>query len=254
MLGPNDPSVGNDGIMFEQFRDQDWPCATDCRAYDIPAELFDWLVIARDPRYDLYCNDAHEAMDQTNYGAIVGSLPIVSVWHPHRSGAGWQNVPEALAAGIATIDIGTPYGHCLLIDPTTTDLADEMIRLRNALADYPLLDEQAYSERQWQAWTDYAPTAWRDEIWQLRGRHHRAIDRLSEELDTLDANEVVSACQPFLNWEDGFDGTYEPSFLSILRSVGNKTNTVEGGQEDAVVKLYRTLSKRAQVVLQHMDV
>ena len=288
MILAKDPRIGNDGIFFDDYNGNAFPTVADTNPYNIPEQFSEWLVIARNPRYLSYAEADREAMDETNYAAILESLPVspVEVSYYWRDGQfRMDDIDAAVAAGIASIDIGTPYGNCLVIAPDTyafpaplpgyeterdeTLLVDEMVRLRSALADYPLLDEQAYSEREYAAWQDYAPDAWQDELrsiasedsspyecpvcharyrpWNrtnadtcyrphpipyrpdvplvLARSHERAIGMLCDELNEMDVDRVLAALCPFLAHYAGFDGSYGPSFLSILRDTREPVDT-----------------------------
>ena len=320
MILAKDPRIGNDGIFFDDYNGNAFPTVTDTRPYNISEQFSEWLVIARNPRYLSYAEADREAMDETNYAAILESLPVspVEVSYYWRDGQfRMDDIDAAVAAGIASIDIGRPYGNCLVIAPDTyafpaplpgyeterdeTLLVDEMIRLRSALADYPLLDEQAYSEREYAAWQDYAPDAWSDEIrdlsasdsdqWEcpycgkrqhrawmgpggtetpichgtnyshpiplahgvpMVGRtrfHPRAIELLTDELEAIDANRAVSVLCPFLAHYAGFDGSYGPSFLSILRDTREPVDTYGERAYRDVQTLRDSLSPRARRVL-----
>lgn len=167
-----------------------------------------WSAVARDPRGTMHGDADWEAMDETNFAAVCAELGFGFV--PMA-----DDVVGACEVGAAICD------RVLILDPAHDDFADridEAMRLHKALCDYPLLDEEAHSALEFEAWQQYAPTAWADEVRDLRtGRsdtHERDEDR-ADILACIDAGDALNVLANHLHYNYGFSGEYWPSFLVI---------------------------------------
>jgi hypothetical protein len=183
----------------------------------VPEELAGWLAVSADPRGWSYSDEDNEAMDETNFAAICDAVDttdgfgipeIRSDYRFLRSGNDWvvTGLSDALEHGVAH------FGRLLIVAPDNDVAIEGAESCDKALADYPLLDESAYSEREWDAWIQYAPMALSDEI--------RDSDLDEDTADAIleQSDEVLSAVSQHLHYYYGFSGDYSPSFLSILAS------------------------------------
>jgi hypothetical protein len=228
-----DVTIDN-GLMFDQRGEFPTLAAVDREPwhldlYSIDTEPFEeWLAIAVDPTRVTYFDDDREAMDETNYAVLLDDLTtllrdddreqdIPSVFASYASPGGtgpmWvtTGTEDALAAGVAVI------GQVLAVASDNADAIDAMREAKRALADYPLLDDEAYSEREWDAWAEYAPTAWTDEI-RDAVRSGWMDDDTAEALEDADAGEMVGALSSDLHYSYGFSGEYGPPFLELFAS------------------------------------
>lgn len=210
------------GVMFDTLEDDPFPRLVDlARTHryglplgDPPAEIADWYAIASDPRAVRYFDDDSEAMDTTNWDAIVSSMTAVFGDELPRifdryTRDGW--VLDGLDDD-AIADGAMLFGRVLLIAPDWYEGLAEAQELSSALANYPLLDEDAYSQLEYDAWQDYAPQAFRDEL----RYEHRDIDE-----DTADAlidatDDILGDVAQYLHHYQGFTGEYGPDFVAII--------------------------------------
>lgn len=186
----------------------------------VPDELADWLVVSVDPRGWLYAATAAEAIDETNFDAICDSVDTTDgfgipwIRSDYRMGGPVHSTNTWAVSGIAeALEFGVAhFGRVLIVAPNNEVALEAAESCDRALANYPLLDDEAYSEREWNAWIEYAPMALSDEI--------RDSD-LDE--DTADAilehsDEILSAANSLLDYSYGFSGEYAPNFLDIIGS------------------------------------
>ena len=191
---------------------------------ELPAEMLQWLAIATNPRVMTYYEDDAEAVDETNWDVIVDTLcvedlPIVrdSITSDLR-GFRTVGVDEALEVGAALID-----GRVLAVSPDFPELS-ELTRLADRLADYPLLDEDSHSEREYAAWLEWMPDAFAQEV--------RASSYDTETTDWLMDNsaELLPILGQHLHYSYGFSGEYGPEFLAIYETLGGRAAlTTPGG-------------------------
>lgn len=187
----------------------------------VPDELAEWLAVSYDPRGWSYSDEDAEAMDETNFDAIRDAVttdaelgvPEVRcdyrfLSNPHRNEWVVSGVEDALEAGVAL------FGRVLIVAPDNADAIEAAEECERALADYPLLDESAYSERDWDAWQEYAPMAYGDEI-RDAVRSGAMTDEVADQL--IDAQfDLLPALAEHLHYNSGFTGEYGPNFLEIL--------------------------------------
>lgn len=182
--------------------------------------------------------------DVPNVYSSYGHLPATAT---ESASQGWtlQGYEEALEVGIAIIK-GIGGNPCLIVSPTadyndmshkptpdpndptvckvcayTLDehetpslVLDRMAELLRSLSDYPLLDEDAYSSLEWEAWQDYAPTALGDEI-RDASRDERYDSETVDKLEEV-ATDLLPILANHLNSQGGFSGEYSPDFLDIF--------------------------------------
>ncbi|GIV04071.1 MAG: hypothetical protein KatS3mg015_2901 [Fimbriimonadales bacterium] len=168
-----------------------------------------WYAVARSPYGIVYVDNAHEAMDETNYAAISAEVcAAADVPEPWRDGPlEWPDDDETVAV----------LGHVLCVhERVYGDVAPVVAQLASQLDNYPLLDEEAYSAREYDAWLKYAPLAWSDEVRdaQRAGRYgddDAVYDALTEHWDSL-----LVLVSPHLHYSEGFSGEYSPPFLALL--------------------------------------
>lgn len=224
-------------VMFNAAGSEGFPTVEDLartnwiNPYMGPSEEFaDWFVIAFDPRTLHYGDDDREAMDETNWDAIAADLEsitedgIPTAYYSPRIGAShYHDVPtgtdDVRAAGIGYLRVGYEF---LIIAPNNDEGLDIARHLSKRLADYPLLDEDAYSKREWDAWEEYAPIAFEDEIRDAV----RAGILTDDEAQTLSdsADELLPILSQYLHYNYGFSGDYAPKFLDIFADLMRADN------------------------------
>lgn len=238
--------------------------------------ILQWVAVAYDPRSLTYYDDDAEAMDETNFDSIIDTLgvaeselPTVALSYDSGATANLVGVEDALATGVAVV---RGYSGAVLVmhpeyripgtgsqwHPSELNPEDDreqgtevVFSLLRALADYPLLDESAYSEREWEAWQEYAPQAFDDEVRDAtrngieQGAYAELLNATlssfnatdSDRIQTFDSTEVeemiteaflqycddnagelLSEADRQLDYQYGFSGDYGPSFLSIVAS------------------------------------
>lgn len=249
------PLPGADSRSFPALGSIPWEWHGEACA-DVPEELADWLAVAYDPRSYMYGEEDRRAMDVTNWDAVRGTVDAYAV------GTDPVDVPEvgrmslmvgmtveaALARRVAeALEVGAAqFGRILAIAPARdleeefledgsqdpayptaearNDLVDEMLRMRDALEDYPLLDEDAYSSLEWEAWQEYAPTALRDEL-RDAVREERMSDETADALEEVGL-DLLGILAGGLHYNDGFSGDYGPPFLEILEEMAERSKVL----------------------------
>lgn len=238
------------GVMFAPIGDR-FPTlaelASNCRGHYLYAleprelELFGaWSAVAWDPRTMIYGDEDHEAIDETNFAAILAAVD-----EPCDDRASEE---DALAAGVVLWSRGNT--RVLAVDlragrewAWSDDLERELLNLARSLADYPLLNEDAYNQREWEAWEEYAPTAWSDE---LRELGHVDSDR-RELLERIDAGAALACLSSQLDYWHGFSGEYGPNFLEIAANLENPAWVAEHAPHaDADAARWRELVAAAE--------
>lgn len=239
------------GVMFNVRADEDHPDQFP-RFRDLPysrhqllwddalaEDLRDWWAIAYDPRGMMYGDESQRAADVTNYETILvdvtrvdeDEIPVVYATMS-RLGHAWtlEGEDEARAAGYAII------GRVLCIAPRMVrdgidedgydeygwwhedpraDRIDIAQSLSRSLADYPLLDEEGYSQLEHDAWCEYASN-------DLDVDTLRDLPDLDD--DTRDAiqdawQEIWPAMSAAADYYSGWDGDISPDAPELLASV-----------------------------------
>lgn len=205
-------------VMFARGHSNEFPTVAEVErerwvsCYECGDEFNDWLVVAQNPRALLYFDDAAEAIAETNYEVIAEYLPEVYTFDDLADGEEFDHIHA----------YETARGY-VLVRPTAPEL-DDLRDLLDQLRDYPLLNEDAYCERETAAWNEYAPMAFRDEVYDaLRsGRlNEEQAERLSDRADDL-----VPIVSQYLHYYNGFSGEYGPAMLDILDSMTDAPEVV----------------------------
>jgi hypothetical protein len=236
MLSPTAANIPTTGIMFAptDHPDQPFPAlpssneergtpgAHEFLPYDFPlADFPGWLLIARNPHTVTYYDDDAQATDETNWDVITGAAGPIhpAVWHRWED----DDVTQAWEHGALTVE------GVLLVAPARVapDQAGDdewerehraritgLVDLAQALADYPLLDESAYSEREHDAWCEYAADG-------LRHDTTRALADAGLDPATIEAvDDAWPALWPVaaehLTYTNGFTGEHAPDFAECI--------------------------------------
>lgn len=207
------------GIMFDRPKDggEAWPRLRDMPYPEAPYwadgladdEGGDWYVVAVDAYRQYYpCDLDWEAMDRTNYDVVAdvfggrGEIPALDDNRDRMGNLSAERVAENLADGVATVE------RLLIVRPDMVDELEELESLRSQLADYPLLNEDAYSALEWEAWCDYVSDG-------LKFDTMRELDELDEATaETLEDqwDAIASWAQSRLHYKDGWHGDHSPPF------------------------------------------
>lgn len=238
------------GIIFADPQTGDFPTVTQITRSNyinvLGADMSDlegWHAVAYDPTTLRYYEDDVEAMDETNWEAILdapapfgGEIPRASFDYRYDPAEGWANwqwygLNDVISARVGILS--GVSGQILVIAPLPDpdDKSEDADDLRNlwqhfedcsrALADYPILDESAYSEREWEAWQNYAPDALRQEI---IGSDFGKLDLSDDEREAIELasegdNDLLSILEPDLDYNNGFSGEYGPTFAEVFASL-----------------------------------
>lgn len=200
------------GVMFTDFptlHDVSYTNYVSLYSADVPDEIMQWHTIAFNPNTLMYGDDDHEAMDVTNWDVLISGLGDIPTIESTWSVAGYMmhGVEDALAARCAYID------KVLIVAPDHEYL-DELRDLQLQLADYPLLGEDAYCQLEYDAWFEYAPQAFADELSDAN-RDERYSEELFAAIEYHNA-DLLSILDQQLDYQYGFTGEYGPAFLTIL--------------------------------------
>ena len=213
------------GIMFHRNDDSSFPTLAEVArtdyvntySLDIPDDILEWFAVSYCPRFLMYHDEDREAMDETNFDVIASALgddipDIYSAFSYRDGSAAWDTigVDDARDARCAIVD-----NRVLIVSPKHEAL-DSLLECLLRLENYPLLDENAYSEREWNAWLEYAPTAFRDEILDAQRNPNEVFSE--DILEALEANSdaLLPILSQYLHSNDGFSGEYGPPFLDIF--------------------------------------
>lgn len=168
--------------------------------------------VARDPHCDRYGDEGWAAIDETNWDAFLSDLggedgddqcPMAYI--RGRWGSTWELESDACRKG--TCEHGYAIlDRCLLVREGS-DAWDVWEDVQRALANYPILDEDAYSQREMQAWDEYVGNGWAHDL----ARHAESgpfVDgrwTYGPELRERIADGLIGAgCEP---WADDENGT-----------------------------------------------
>jgi hypothetical protein len=215
-------TLSRTGIMFATDSAGTFPtvAALDSSEYvfrysvDLPESMNAWHVIANDPHCMMYSDEDWQCMDETNHDALISELSAVPVELSRDDLSDSPSMLEALETGLAIA------GQYLIIAPTMVDDLDAMARCEKSLSDYPILDDDAYSTREWEAWAEYAPEAFKDEI--RDGECAEMIDEDLSDFLTDHAETLLDELSQHLQYEYGFSGDYGPKFLTIFADLGGR--------------------------------
>lgn len=229
----------------------------------IPATLAPgWSIVAFDPRRVRYFDDDREAMDETNYDVIRGGLDMDRECEPEITGHAYGSPIFApmLATGdwaecearMVTDDgwsHATPYvtSTVVLVVRDGSEAAEWVASCADQLAGYPLLDESAYCEREYEAWQQ----CWQD--WAAREVAREAACRVAPDwpddlADMLDdhRDEWAQAAHESASYSYGFSGEYDADGMErgCLEWLAGAVRVL-----DAVAATFATYDRAASGVL-----
>jgi hypothetical protein len=186
-----------------------------------------------DPTGWMYGEQDSEAMDETNWEAVLDNLnAYTTVGHircDYRRWDGdlfasWQHEPDfdtepdafildGLWASAIFPQFTTYFSGRLLWVRVDSEADEEWERCSRSLADYPLLDEEAYSQREFDAWMEYVE---RDVPYDVR----RAWSEVDDDtVDDICTGEVCAAASHHLDDYSGFTGEHSPDIAYVIPSV-----------------------------------
>jgi hypothetical protein len=124
------------------------------------------FLTIRDPRTIRYYDEDREAMDETNWAVLVGELSFLADEDEDAEGsvyvlprAGWEHERsgDPLPAWANSHDgwSGDECYACVHVRADDEDALEVLRGLVKAENDYPLLNEDAFSAREWEAWETY---------------------------------------------------------------------------------------------------
>lgn len=215
------PYISTFGIMFDTFDDQPFPTLDDVGYSwaDAPTwradvgDLARWFVVAVNPHRLAYFDDDSQAMDETNIDAVLASFVEYDAPDDADAYDPTEDSDDAAAEGRRPI---YAYGRVYLVHPDDAEAIALAEGFRNALADYPLLDESSYSEREYDAWCEYVDNGLRyDTLRDLR-------DTLDDEsVDAIDDawDDIAPEAAQHLHYYNGWDGSHSPDFSECVLQV-----------------------------------
>jgi len=130
-----------------------------------------WFIVGYDPRTFRYYEESQEAADSTNYLAILDALDddeMATGWEldgtltltdgdwcevGYRSS--WRNVADCTYLPIAAPSFPAYQYSSFLIVRKGSESWEILESLAKSLSNYPLLDEEGYSELEFAAWERY---------------------------------------------------------------------------------------------------
>ena len=186
---------------------------------DIPKERESWYLVCDNHGSKNSMELAYAEELDSNASTIEGEL-----WARDQEGSEWADYD-----GYIVMSPDAPY-------------ADEIRKLCERLEDYPLLDEDDYSRREWEHWEELAPDALLDELEKLRKDDiitDELHDALTDQLDT-----ILDIATQLLHWQDGWEGTYSPTMVECLVSQVSDTGYIMSeSKEPAIHALLQQLAK-----------
>lgn len=224
MLTTTAANIPRIGIMFDAdpYADRPFPRLADVITgdagtagidehlpYRFPVEDFPgWMVVALDPRGWMYGDEDQRAVDVTNWEVIADAAgPIHRMRYYDITDA---DIAAGHGAGAVLVDgvllVAPPRGDD---DGEQIDRIDALAGLAGALADYPVLDDDAYSEREAEAWNDFAADGLRSDT--IRDM---PADMPEETVDAIDNAwpAIWPAAMAHLDYWSGFTGEHGPDF------------------------------------------
>ena len=205
-----DAAISQLSIMFDTCKGEDWPRVRRLVSWlaDDEQPLADWFVVATDPSRVRYFDDDSEAMDETNWDALpIDRSELFDTSDPESV----NPLDEIVAAGVGFYrDTFETY---LIVAPGNEEVLDAMLDTRKSLSDYPLLDEDAYSEREYNAWLDFMSDGLRyDTLRDLSG----PIDEDTVEAISDAWDDIAPAAAQHLHYYNGFSGEHGPDFSECI--------------------------------------
>lgn len=169
-----------------------------------------WVAICYDPRPLAYGEEDRRAMDMTNLAVIVetlGGWDDIPELDYYASADRWNDsVAECQERGVAVL------GYLIAINPDTidADVVDELRQCSRALSEYPLLDEDAYSELEHESWCEYASDGLRFDT--MRADELANVDEGTRDLIDETWDELWPAASTRLHYYEGWYGEHFPTF------------------------------------------
>lgn len=213
------------GIMFDDPREPTgFPRVTEVPWEWSHVDLRDvdafrnWVAICYDPRPLAYGEENRRAMDMTNLAVIVeklGGWDDIPELDYYASADRWNDsVAECQEHGVAVL------GYVIAINPDTidADIIDELQQCSRALSDYPLLDEEAYSELEHEAWEEYASDGLRVDT--MRADELADVDEETRDFIDEAWDEIWSDASMRLHYFEGWHGNHSPAFgLCVAKTI-----------------------------------
>ena len=177
---------------------------------DMPQEHESWYLVC-DNHGDKSAMDlAYTELLDSNASTIAGEL-----WTNDQPGKYWEEYD-----GYYVMSPEAPY-------------VEDIRNLCAQLEDYPILDEDDYSRREWEHWEELAPDALLDELEKLRKDDiitDELHDALTDQLDT-----ILDIATQLLHWQDGWEGTYSPTMVECLVSQVSDTGYITSASEEPTI-------------------
>lgn len=232
MLSHTAADIATAGIMFatpfptlpDAEGNNGTPGAHEYLSYSFPVEDFPgWMLVAVDPtRYSYPFDEEAQAMDETNWDVIIGTVGDYATEVNYggsigMAAEGWRrNVADAHDFGAFLVD------GVLLVAPVTdespADHAERVAALESAsdsLVDYPFLDEEAYSVRESDAWNEYAERGGLEQDTTRDMSDAGMPDETVEAVADAWADVWPVACE-HLHYYNGFTGEHGPDFVECV--------------------------------------
>ena len=172
--------------------------------YDEPVDIGEgWEIVAYDPTALHYHDEDAEAMDLSNWAYLRGGLDDdnESAWEttgeryygapvvlPDLSTGDWIIArADELDEGWSQPDRPYTFSTHVLAVRSESDAAEWVAACRDALAEYPLLDESDYCERDYAAWE----RCWGD--WAARDVARAAAELIAADRQGVDVSDLADA-------------------------------------------------------------
>lgn len=192
-----------------------------------------WQLAAYNPHAVRYFDEDSQAIDETNYDVLRGDIgDIGDAGYDYRierniSSAAWvQYLRDADGApcewaDVDAVETGSYYNSELFDRGVTqsglwvrvgSDAWDVWQSCARAVSDYPLLDESAYSEREFDAWVEWCGNGLNyDTARQLR---EWGVDE--DTADLLSDADVLRSESQWLDHYSGFTGEHSPDIALVV--------------------------------------
>ena len=192
-----------------------------------------WQLAAYNPHAVTYYDEDSQAIDETNYNVLRGDIGAVgeagydyrydrelgyAAWVEYLRDADgnpceWADV-DAVETGSyynsELFDRGvTQSGLWVRVGSAAWDVWQECAR---AVSDYPLLDESAYSEREWEAWQEFCGNGLNYDT----ARQLREWGIKDDTADLLSDADVLRWESQWLDYRNGFTGEHSPDIALVV--------------------------------------
>lgn len=203
-----------------------------------------WRIVASDMYRLRYHQDDQEAMDRTNQDYLMGGMDTdlerdwsdpdgpeswaedetwgwVGRFHNRRSyddGRDWFDWPTGPRdpRGSDAQTVGADWQGTWLVVRIGSDADEWWQECSRSLANYPLLDENAYSALEWEAWARWwGDDGARDLVNEIADDLADALeeagcpDDLRDAVEELDPSVIAEVAFQGMNYWDGWDGSYD---------------------------------------------